>query len=61
TCSSSIALAMGSGTLGAIGASPSIRRKLSLCQAGVISILGTVQGVAAGVGACWVVMSALLE
>ncbi|ADD41120.1 FtsX-like permease family protein [Stackebrandtia nassauensis] len=46
-------------TLGAIGASPSIRRKLSLCQAGVISILGTVLGVAAGVGACWVVMSAL--
>ncbi|MGH8793218.1 MAG: FtsX-like permease family protein, partial [Stackebrandtia sp.] len=40
------------GTLAAIGASPTMRRKLSLFQAGTISLLGAGLGVLAGVGAC---------
>lgn len=44
--------------LAAVGASPATRRKLSLCQAGTISILGTGIGVAAGLGACTAAIAA---
>ena len=46
-------------TLGEIGASPRMRRKLSLCRAGVISLLGTVLGVAAGIGTCTMALVSL--
>jgi putative ABC transport system permease protein len=46
-------------TLAAIGASPIMRRKLSLFQAGVISLLGAGLGVAVGVGACYAAMGLL--
>lgn len=46
-------------TLAAIGASPSMRRKLSLFQAGVISLAGAVLGVIAGVGASYAAMISL--
>jgi putative ABC transport system permease protein len=38
-------------TLGAVGASPRVRRLLSLNQSGVVAGLGTVLGLAAGLGA----------
>lgn len=43
-------------TLGAIGASPGLRRKLSLWQAGVISLLGSSMGVIAGLGIFMVII-----
>ncbi|QSB06239.1 FtsX-like permease family protein [Natronoglycomyces albus] len=46
-------------TLGAVGATPGLRRKLSLWQAGVISILGSILGVVAGVGIFAVIIAAL--
>ncbi|GAA4900457.1 putative ABC transport system permease protein [Stackebrandtia albiflava] len=46
-------------TLAAIGASPATRRKLSLFQAGVISMIGVTLGVVAGVGASIAAMAAL--
>jgi putative ABC transport system permease protein len=46
-------------TLAAVGASPRVRRVLSLSQSGVISGLGAVLGVAAGLGASFAVLTAL--
>lgn len=44
------------GTLAAVGAAPGVRRLLSLCQSGVISLLGAVLGVIAGLGAMFAVV-----
>ena len=46
-------------TLAAVGASPRVRRALSLSQSGVIAGLGSVLGVAAGLGASSAVLEAL--
>ncbi|MFF5227916.1 FtsX-like permease family protein [Dactylosporangium sp. NPDC000521] len=46
-------------TLGAIGASPGVRRRLTLSQAGVIAGVGSLLGAAAGFGAGWAVLAAL--
>jgi putative ABC transport system permease protein len=46
-------------TLAAVGASPRLRRLLSLSQSGVISGLGSLLGVAAGLGASFAVLTAL--
>jgi putative ABC transport system permease protein len=47
------------GTLAAVGASPRVRRALSLNQSGVIAGLGSLLGVVAGVGASTAVLYAL--
>jgi putative ABC transport system permease protein len=47
------------GTLAAVGASPRLRRMLSLCQSGVIAGLGSVLGAVAGLGASSAVLFAL--
>ncbi|WP_239122099.1 ABC transporter permease [Phytomonospora endophytica] len=44
------------GTLAAVGAAPGVRRLLSLCQSGVISLLGAFLGVLAGLGAMFAVV-----
>ena len=46
-------------TLGAVGASPRVRRALSLSQCGVIAGLGSLLGAAVGVGASVAVLVAL--
>lgn len=46
-------------TLGALGASPGVRRRLMLSQAAVIAGLGSLLGAAAGFGAGWAVLAAL--
>jgi len=46
-------------TLGAVGASPRVRRGLSLSQSGVIAGLGSVLGAAAGLGGSVAVLTAL--
>ncbi len=46
-------------TLAAVGASPRVRRTLSLSQAGVIAVLGSLLGTIAGLGAATAVLAAL--
>jgi putative ABC transport system permease protein len=46
-------------TLAAVGASPRVRRGLSLCQSGVIAGLGSLLGAAAGLGGSVAVLAAL--
>ncbi|SNT64776.1 putative ABC transport system permease protein [Asanoa hainanensis] len=45
-------------TLAAIGAAPSVRRVLTLSQAGVIAGLGSLLGTAAGLGTGWAILAA---
>lgn len=45
-------------TLGAVGASPRMRRLLSLCQAGVIAVLGSTLGIVVGLATALVVLAA---
>jgi putative ABC transport system permease protein len=46
-------------TLAAVGAGPGLRRLLSLCQAGVIAVLGSALGIVAGLGSAVIVLTAL--
>ncbi|MCI4064814.1 ABC transporter permease [Micromonospora sp. R77] len=46
-------------TLAAVGASPRVRRVLSLCQAGVIAVLGSVLGIVAGVGSAVIILASV--
>jgi putative ABC transport system permease protein len=46
-------------TLGAVGATPRVRRQLSLAQSGVIAFLGSALGVIAGFGAAAAVITGL--
>ncbi|GAB3082080.1 FtsX-like permease family protein [Micromonospora schwarzwaldensis] len=46
-------------TLAAVGADPRVRRVLSLCQAGVIAVLGSALGILAGLGSAAVVLASL--
>ncbi|MFI9643041.1 FtsX-like permease family protein [Micromonospora sp. NPDC051925] len=46
-------------TLAAVGASPRVRRVLSLCQAGVIAGVGSVLGIAAGLGSALIILTSV--
>ncbi|MFR9775516.1 FtsX-like permease family protein [Micromonospora sp. MS34] len=46
-------------TLAAIGADPRVRRVLSVCQAGVIAVLGSVLGLLAGLGSAAIILISL--
>ena len=46
-------------TLAAVGASPRVRRVLSLCQAGVIAVLGSVLGIVAGLGSALIILASV--
>ncbi|SCL51314.1 putative ABC transport system permease protein [Micromonospora citrea] len=46
-------------TLAAVGAAPGLRRLLSLCQAGVIAVSGSVLGIGAGLGSAVIILTAL--
>ncbi|SCG77848.1 FtsX-like permease family protein [Micromonospora humi] len=46
-------------TLAAVGADPRVRRVLSLCQAGVIAVLGSALGMVAGLGSAVVILASL--
>lgn len=46
-------------TLAAVGADPRVRRLLSICQAGVIAVLGSVLGLLAGLGTAAIVLVSL--
>ncbi|NJP31754.1 FtsX-like permease family protein [Micromonospora thermarum] len=45
-------------TLAAVGAAPAVRRILSLCQAGVIAVLGSALGIVAGLGSALMILVA---
>ncbi|MGS2614652.1 FtsX-like permease family protein [Micromonospora sp. LZ34] len=45
-------------TLAAVGAGPGVRRLLSLCQAGVIAVLGSALGILAGLGTALIILTA---
>ncbi|MER7456102.1 FtsX-like permease family protein [Micromonospora sp. NPDC126480] len=45
-------------TLAAVGAGPGVRRILSLCQAGVIAVVGSTLGILAGLGSAVIIMAA---
>ncbi|MGN9776771.1 FtsX-like permease family protein [Micromonospora sp. H33] len=45
-------------TLAAVGAAPAVRRILSLCQAGVIAVLGSALGIVAGLGSALIILVA---
>ncbi|MEH0827629.1 FtsX-like permease family protein [Micromonospora sp. CPCC 205714] len=46
-------------TLAAVGASPGLRRVLSLCQAGLIAGLGSVLGIVAGLGSAVIILTSV--
>ncbi|MEU4778481.1 FtsX-like permease family protein [Micromonospora sp. NPDC023633] len=46
-------------TLAAVGAGPGLRRLLSLCQSGVIAVLGSALGIVAGLGSATIILTAL--
>ncbi|SCF20912.1 putative ABC transport system permease protein [Micromonospora matsumotoense] len=46
-------------TLAAVGASPRVRRVLSLCQAGVIAVVGSVLGIAAGLASALIILTSV--
>ncbi|MFU8850579.1 FtsX-like permease family protein [Micromonospora sp. SL1-18] len=46
-------------TLAAVGADPRVRRVLSLCQAGVIALLGSALGIVAGLGSAAIILASL--
>ncbi|MGW4497230.1 FtsX-like permease family protein [Micromonospora sp. NPDC004336] len=46
-------------TLAAVGGAPGLRRLLSLCQAGVIAVSGSVLGIGAGLGSAAIILTAL--
>ncbi|MFE9653602.1 FtsX-like permease family protein [Micromonospora sp. NPDC006431] len=46
-------------TLAAVGADPRVRRVLSLCQAGVIAVLGSALGILAGLGSAAIILLSL--
>ncbi|MFU8871242.1 FtsX-like permease family protein [Micromonospora sp. SL4-19] len=46
-------------TLAAVGADPRVRRVLSLCQAGVIAVLGSALGIVAGLGSAAIILVSL--
>ncbi|MGW5672604.1 FtsX-like permease family protein [Micromonospora sp. NPDC003776] len=46
-------------TLAAVGADPRVRRLLSICQAGVIAVLGSALGLVAGLGSAAIILVSL--
>ncbi|MEV1144493.1 ABC transporter permease, partial [Micromonospora sp. NPDC049799] len=46
-------------TLAAVGAGPGVRRVLSLCQAGVIAVVGSLLGILAGLGTALIILTAV--
>lgn len=46
-------------TLAAVGASPRVRRVLSLCQAGVIAVVGSVLGIVAGLSSATIILASM--
>ncbi|MEH0840842.1 FtsX-like permease family protein [Micromonospora sp. CPCC 205711] len=46
-------------TLAAVGASPRLRRMLSLCQSGVIAVLGSVLGIVAGLASALIILTSV--
>ncbi|WP_432049721.1 FtsX-like permease family protein [Verrucosispora sp. NA02020] len=44
-------------TLASVGAGPGVRKLLSLCQAGVIAVLGSLLGIVAGLGSAMIILT----